>query len=302
MGAWRSKAASLAGRSRNKAEPLLVRALGQTDGHRRTVGLFEYELHPEARYGWGKPPHQGILKLLAAGEPGYEAVVDKLLAYGDDVRRIPGGRAAGDELTWDNDYWAGVDAIAQYAFLAERRPAVYLEVGSGYSTKFARRAIADHGLPTRIVSVDPHPRAEIDALCDRVIRSPLETTDLSVFSDLVPGDVFVLDGSHTSFMNSDAVVAFLDIIPLIPAGVLVCIDDIFLPWDYHPTWAGRWYGEQYLLATFLLVGGGGWTPVFPAWYLTQESPLRERFDPLWEHVSCRGGRYAKSFWMERTNP
>ena len=51
-----------------------------------------------------------------------------------------------------------------------------VEVGSGYSTKFARRAIDDHSLRSRITSIDPAPRAEIDGLCDSVIRGPLGRT------------------------------------------------------------------------------------------------------------------------------
>lgn len=281
-------------------QPWLVRLLERSGPNRRSVGVFEYELHPEARYGWGKPAHPGILRLLASGEERYEKTVRSFFDFEEQFRRIPSGRHPEGGLSWDNDYWGGIDGVALYAFLAQRRPSTYLEVGSGFSTMFARRAIEDHGLPTRIISIDPHPRAGIDALCDRIARVPLERTDLGQFAQLEPGDVVLIDGSHTAFMNSDSVVTFLDVLPIIPPGVLVGIDDIFLPWDYHPTWAGRWYGEQYLLAAHLLGGSAGWELVFPAWYLTQESPLKGEFDPLWQHVAPQAGRYATSFWMERT--
>jgi hypothetical protein len=263
------------------------------------VAVFEYPLNPIPRFGWGKPPHAGICRLLAAGEERYAETIRSLLDYEGDIQMIPNQRQPDGSLSWDNDYWGGVDAVAHYGFLCERRPATYLEVGSGYSTMFARRAVTDHGLPTRIVSIDPHPRAEIDRLCDEVIRHPLEEADLSVFSTLKDGDVVVIDGTHTAFMNSDTVVAFLEILPLIPPGVLVCIDDVFLPWDYPPTWGGRWYGEQYLLATMLLSEGPGWSVVFPGWYLTNESKLASQLDPLWAHVTPATGKLAKSFWLER---
>jgi hypothetical protein len=283
---------------RKRAEPLLVKALERTVPG-RSVALFEYRLQPRARYGWDQPPHAGLLSVLSANEDIYAKTIAGLFDYEDEIRRIPRGRQPDGGLSWDNDYWGGLDAVVQYAMLCQRQPALYLEIGSGYSTMFARRAIEDHQLPTRIVSIDPHPRAEIDRLCDEVVRQPLEETDLGVFAELQPGDVLVIDGSHTAFMNSDAVVAFLDILPVIPAGVLVAIDDIFLPWDYPPTWAGRWYGEQYLLAALLLAGVPGWSVVFPAWYLTQESPRRSQLDPLWEHVMPAVGKYAMTFWMER---
>jgi hypothetical protein len=262
------------------------------------VGLFEYPLSPKARYGWGEPAHQGLLELLAQGEETYEAVVDMLFDNENFLRRIPRERST-SSLSWDNDYWCGLDAVVQYSFLATRRPALYMEVGSGFSTMFARRAIEDHGLPTKILSIDPAPRAEIDSLCDEVVRCPLESVDLELFSRLGPDDLLLIDGSHTAFMNSDTVSLFLDVLPTLAPGVLVGIDDIFLPWDYHPTWAGRWYGEQYLLASMLLSGMKGWSVVFPAFYLTQESRLRPRFEPIWEIVEPLAGRYAMSFWMER---
>jgi hypothetical protein len=102
-----------------------------------------------------------------------------------------------------------------------------------------------------------------------------------------------------SLMNSDATVFFVELLPRIPAGVLIGIDDVFLPWDYPPTWAGRAYGEQYLLAAFLLGGGGGFTVHFPAWWVVECSSLASRLDRLWPVVENSFGRHATSFWMER---
>jgi hypothetical protein len=282
---------------RAKLQPLFLEGLRRASP-RQTVGVFEYPLNPEARDGWGKPAHQGLLEVLARGEETYATTVDMLLDYEDFLQRIPRDRST-NSLSWDNDYWCSLDAVVQYCFLAKRRPALYMEVGSGFSTMFARRAIDDHGLPTKIMSIDPAPRADIDSLCDELVRCPLESANLELFSRLGPNDLLLIDGSHTAFMNSDTVSAFLDVLPMLPPGVLVGIDDIFLPWDYHPTWSGRWYGEQYLLASMLLSGMKGWSVLFPAFYLTQESSLRHRFDPIWDIVEPAAGRYAMSFWMER---
>ena len=123
---------------------------------------------------------------------------------------------------------------AIYSFLRSRRPATYLEIGSGNSTKFAARARQDGRLDTKIVSIDPSPRAEVDALCDEVIRSPFELADLSVLDRLVPGDIVFFDGSHRVFMNSDVAAFFLDAVPRLPAGVLIGVHDIYLPDDYEP--------------------------------------------------------------------
>lgn len=69
-------------------------------------------------------------------------------------------------------------------------------------------------LPRRRRSPDAHarhlhrskPRAEIDSLCDEIVRAPLEYADQSVFDALEPGDVVFCDGSHRVFENSDATV------------------------------------------------------------------------------------------------
>ena len=65
--------------------------------------------------------------------------------------------------TWENGWFPALDAVTLYGLVATRNPRWYVEVGSGNSTRFVRRAIRDHGLRTRILSIDPGPRAEIDA-------------------------------------------------------------------------------------------------------------------------------------------
>ena len=72
----------------------------------------------------------------------------------------PGGNDA--EPHWLNAWIPGLDAVSLYAFTAQKNPGVFLEVGSGNSTKFVRKAIDDHGLKTKIVSIVPFPRVEID--------------------------------------------------------------------------------------------------------------------------------------------
>jgi hypothetical protein len=241
----------------------------------RSVGIFEYKLHPQSRYGWGSDALASVDRFLRAQV--YDDAIDVLMRAD-----LP------PDLPWDNEYWGGLDAAALYAFIRSYEPATYVEIGSGFSTRFARAA----GPNMRIVSIDPQPREEIDALCDRVIRQPLEHADLAVFDALGSGDMVVLDGTHTAFMNSDSVVFFLEVMPRLAAGVVVCVDDIFLPWDYPASWVGRWYGEQYLLAQLLVCGAPGWDVVFPAWHVTH-SPDAAR-------IKTRGD-VGKSFWLRRTS-
>ena len=173
-----------------------------------------------------------------------------------------------------------------------------MEVGSGNTTKFVRRAISDHGLPTRIVSIDPHPRAEVDGICDEMIRQPLEDIDLAIFSELGAGDMVFVDNSHRSFQNSDVTVVFLDVVPALAPGILLGIHDIFLPLDYPPEWAQRFYNEQYLLAAFLLGGHHGYRIEFPALWTAMHPELAPRLGSLWEHESLQSAeRHGGAFWL-----
>jgi hypothetical protein len=182
--------------------------------------------------------------------------------------------------------------------LATERPRRYLEIGSGYSTKLARRAIRDQGLATKMTSIDPFPRAQIDALCDTVVRRALEDADLALFDELEAGDVLFFDGSHHSFMSSDGVVLFLDVLPRLRPGVIVHIHDIFLPYDYPASWSDRYYTEQYLLAVALLAPGCRWETLFPSQFVMRDQRLSGLAVELFGERARAGG--AASYWMRIT--
>jgi hypothetical protein len=279
--------------------PLLLRSAARLAG-RGPVIVPEYDLHPRARYGWdGRAPLGWLNDMLEGWVVEHrEDVVGTLIALDDWCTTIP--RTAGPSTAcWENDYWGSLDAVWQVAALKRRNPMRYVEVGSGYSTLFARQAIDSFGLRTRITSIDPAPRQEVDRACDEVVRLPLEDVDLSLFADLEAGDIVFLDGSHVVTMNSDSVVFFLEVLPVLRAGVLVGIDDVYLPWDYHPTWAHRFYGEQYLLAAYLLGGGGGDSIAYPGWVVARGLAGDPRLEPLWRRIENRFGRLGSSFWFER---
>ena len=267
--------------------------------------FLDYKVHPIPRYGYGKPPHPGLECILGRKNDEYRGRLIEFLSFSDELLRIPLREAAtSPEPCWINEWLDGLDTFALYGFIATRNATMILEVGSGYSTKVARRAIRDQGLRTKIVSVDPDPRAEIDSLCDEVLRQPLEAIDLVVVDRLEKGDIFFMDGSHRSFMNSDVTVFFLEILPRLKPGVLVHIHDIFLPLDYKPWWLERAYphrywSEQYLLAATLLAGHGGYEVVLPNHHISITPQLASALDEFWRAPQLaevpRGG---SSFWIE----
>jgi predicted O-methyltransferase YrrM len=228
---------------------------------------------PEPRWGHGKPRHVRLAQLLSGLDDEYEGVLREFAAYADALHAIPLAQTDAREPHWGNGFLFGVDGASLYCFTRERAPRRYIEVGSGNSTLFVDRARRDGRLDTEIVSIDPRPRREIDAICDRVVREPIETADLDVFSDLEAGDIVFLDGTHRVFTNSDAVVFFLDVLPNLPPGVLVGIHDVHLPDDYRPEHTGRYYSEQYLLAAYLLGEPDWMRAVLPCWYVSDHPRL-----------------------------
>jgi predicted O-methyltransferase YrrM len=240
-------------------------------GYGGVIGI-DYPLRSRARYGYGQPPHGKLHEILSRARPTYTRHLHSVRAFEAELTAIPLESPNNpSEPQWLNRYLPSLDAMALYAFIALRKPKLYVEVGSGNSTLFAARAIRSHDLPTKIVSIDPSPRLPVDGVSQQQIRTPLEETDLAVFDALGDGDVLFMDGSHRTLMNSDATVFFLDVLPRLKRGVLVGIHDILLPYDYPPDWTGRFYSEQYLLAAFLLADGDKITIELPAMFVSEDA-------------------------------
>jgi Methyltransferase domain len=259
---------------------------------------IDYSARPRVRYGWDLPPHPQLQRILSSGEDRYRITLRSFLPLLDTICRVaPHAKIGGGEPHWLNDWFPAFDAISLYGLVATRRPRRLVEIGSGNSTLFARRAVRDHSPGTRIVSIDPSPRAEVDAQCDEVVRMPLEDVPLSFFEGITPADMVFFDGSHRAFQNSDATVFFTEILPLLPAGTLVGVHDIFLPYDYPQAWLGRWYSEQYLLACWLL-GGRRLYVELPVEHCSHVPALHSVLAPFWAHPSLAGaGHFGGAFWF-----
>ena len=245
----------------------------------QTIDL-EYDIYPIPRYGYGKPVHEKLYEIINNNRDAYRKHLNSFLKYKTDLTTISNvvdndSDSKNIEPTWANLYFSGLDAIALYGFLCEYNPVRYFEIGSGNSTKFARRAIKDHNLDTIITSIDPFPRAEVDIICDNIIRQPVENVNIDIFNSLKSGDILFIDGTHRLFMNSDVSTIFLDIIPNLRPGVIVHMHDIFLPFDYPSEWIQRYYSEQYMLAIYLLSGGGKIDIILPNNFISNDDELNK---------------------------
>src|SRR5215470_2516691 len=109
--------------------------------------ILDYPVSSSHRYGYGKALHPQLLALLEAGRQEYEKRLLRFCALNESLRQIPVKPAAeSQEPFWGQDWFTTLDAVALYGMLCEFRPKRFMEVGSGHSTKFARRAIRDHSI------------------------------------------------------------------------------------------------------------------------------------------------------------
>ena len=262
---------------------------------------IDYPINPVPRWGYGKPPHPQLYEIINRKRDIFKYHLMSFLKFKDNFHQIPKNSSdeKSTEPNWINNFLPGLDSIALYGFLCNLNSETYIEIGSGNSTKFARKAIKDHNLKTKITSIDPYPRNEIDLICDNCIRTPLETLDLEFFSELNDGDILFVDNSHRLFTNSDVSVVFLEVLPILSTGVFVQFHDIFLPYDYPSQWNSRYYSEQYMLAAYLLAKGDLFEIVLPNSFISNDAELSGIMTPIWtdqyfNNVETHGG----SFWIK----
>jgi len=269
---------------------------------------IDFPPNPQPRWGYGKPVHSQLEAIIARGRARYEARLRGLLALGPLVEAIASNPVTnGAEPSFSNHYYSGLDAIALMGIVVEFKPRTLLEIGSGNSTRFARKSITHHALATRIVSYDPEPRAEIADLSDEVHRQGAETIDPERFRVLGPDDILFIDGSHRVFQNSDVTVLFLEILPRLSSGVIVHMHDIYLPADYPPEWKSWYFSEQYMLATMLLTNPDCIEILLPNTFISDDVALSGILEPLWRRPgvdaarsrarTLTGGKIGNAMWF-----
>ncbi len=254
------------------------------------------------RYGGVNPVHPGIEAILAEHDEAYRTLLQEFLPFIDQLVGIPIDSNQENLLQpfWNNGFFSGIDAVALYCLFALKRPRRYIEVGSGNSTKFAAMSSRLNATGTHILSIDPFPRAEIDQLCDAVIRKPLEECNLTLFDELEAGDFLFFDGSHRVLQNSDNTVFYLEVLPRIKPGVIIHLHDIMLPADYPDAWSRRMYSEQYVLAAMLLFSHERFNIILPNSYISWCTAMLDIFAGLWQYPGLEKlERHGGSFWFSK---
>ena len=261
-------------------------------GRRRGFFIpYRYAQHVPAP--GGRSTYRAVEQLFAASAEKFAAelrAIDELA----DALLVIGGQPA-PAPRWDQDWFPRLDAAMAYALVRRHRPARLVEVGSGHSTRFLARAVEDGGLATEILAIDPAPRAALRGLRVEWLAQTVPACGLEPFRRLAPGDVLFVDSSHILMPGTDVDFLLNDILPILPAGVLLHLHDIFLPDDYPASWGWRGYNEQSGVAALL---DGRWELLFASRYAVTRMPDRLR-DSVIAQLPLLPGALETSLWLRR---
>jgi predicted O-methyltransferase YrrM len=233
-----------------------------------------------------QPPYPAIEVLFERHAAAFEAVIDLV---DDHAAALEAKRGLFDQ-TW----FPSLDAAAAYALVRDRKPQHVVEVGSGHSTRVLAKALGGVG---EILAIDPAPRADIAGLPGvQVVPSTVQAAAPVLFDRLGPGDVLFIDSSHILMPGSDVDLLLNRVLPRLPAGVLVHIHDIFLPFDYPTIWGWRAYNEQQGVVPLLTTGA--YRPVFSSVWARQK--LGERLArSVVARLPAPSDALSTSLWLQK---
>jgi len=246
---------------------------------------------PHRRAGGGDIASAALGAMFEAARPAFAELARRLESYGDAFARFGGPPPA---PRFAQDWFTGLDAAALYTLVRDRRPARVVEIGAGHSTRIGARAVADGGLTTEHVAVDPAPRAALGALPVRWERRPVQELDPGVVDGLASGDLLFVDSSHVLVAGSDVAFLFTELIPRLRPGVLLHVHDVFLPEPYPAAWAWRGYNEQAAVAGLLT---GGFALVFASRWVRRRAP--DLLGPVARDLPVPAGALETSLWLKR---
>ncbi len=191
-------------------------------------------------------------------EKGQMALLE-LFRFGAELEGLSVDRREPPEFHFNNGTFESGDAEFLYQWIRLRKPRRIIEIGSGYSTLMAARAVRrnaadDTGYTCRHVCIEPYEMPWLEKVGVEVIRRRVEDVGLGVFGELESGDLLFIDSSHMIRPQGDVLFEFLEVLPTLRRGVVVHVHDIFTPRDYMREMVieqVRFWNEQYLLEAFL---------------------------------------------------
>lgn len=180
-------------------------------------------------------------------------------SYRDELVSVSDGKPGKNEYAHGNPAYAFADAESLYSMVRYLKPRRLFEIGSGYSTLMAQRAVArnrdeDGAYRCEHVCIEPYEMPWLSEVGVKVTRERVQDLPRTFFGELAAGDILFIDSSHVIRPFGDVLYEFLELVPDLPEGVYVHVHDIFTPRDYPDEWLRkerRLWNEQYLLEALL---------------------------------------------------
>ncbi|HET6972501.1 MAG TPA: class I SAM-dependent methyltransferase [Pyrinomonadaceae bacterium] len=218
------------------------------------------------------------------------ALLNELTAYRDELNTL--------EFKFDNGFFSSFDAAVYYSLIRHLKPQRIIEIGGGYSTQLAAKALTRNG-SGKLICIEPYPeRLNGVGPSVELIQKRVEEIDVDFFSCLEAGDILFIDSSHVVKFGSDVCYEFLQLLPRLAPGVWVHVHDIFFPHDYPAEWLlerRTAWNEQYLLEAFLSFNEKFQVALANYWLCLDH---RDEAARLWPNaLSADYG--ASSLWMKR---
>jgi hypothetical protein len=184
------------------------------------------------------------------------------LDFADEIERFieqQKGDTSATSFRFNNSAFEPGDAEFLYQAIRHFKPGKVIEIGSGYSTKIARHALAmnakEDGRQPRHICIEPYEQPWLESFGDiELVRARVEDCDIDWRSELTSGDLLFIDSSHVIRPQGDVLHEYLEILPQLASGILVHVHDIFTPRDYLDSWVRgdvHFWNEQYLLEAVL---------------------------------------------------
>lgn len=226
----------------------------------------------------------------------YQEVLEQIGKSPETFNRLASAAENSVGYEYGNHFFSSPDAEVLYSVVRLFKPQIVLELGCGNSTRITRLAIREGELATRLVCVDPQPRREVKEYADELQLRRVEDSDaLGLVTSLKPNDILFIDTSHEVRPANDCAYIYGVLIPAVPAGVIVHIHDIFLPYEYSDELSfgdGRLWGEQTVVAV-MLQNEHAWEAIWPGYYLQR---TLQGFANYFPHF---GDGQAHSLWLRR---
>jgi len=162
----------------------------------------------------------------------------------------------------DGAFYRHSDSVFLYSMIRHSKPQRIIEVGSGHSSAIMLDT-NEHFFNNEIkhTFIEPYPERLEETLNDTdyeknlIIKTDVQSVDLSVFKELEENDILFIDSTHVSKIGSDVNYLIFQVIPILKPGVLIHFHDIFYNFEYPKKWILQnryFWNEIYLVRAFLM--------------------------------------------------